>query len=126
MSFSPKARKSVPVSEAVTVDTRQVNVAIEGLDCARITSSFRVHLLKDGQRIASRFMFRPAGGTDHIEAVGAAQFAPFDFLLPIDAVADGKLSIEVEPLETSVLGERVPPEQMGHPTMSVYLLLESE
>ena len=92
---------SVPVSEAVTVDTRQVNVAIEDLDCAKITGSFKVHLLKDGQRIASRFMFQPSGGTDHVEAVGATRFAHFDFLLPIDAVADGKLSVEVEPLETS-------------------------
>lgn len=126
MSFAPKARKSVPVSEAVTVDTRQVNVAVEGVDCARIPGPFRVHLLKDGQRIASRFLFQSSEGTDHVEAVGATRFAHFDFLLPIDAVADGKLSVEVEPLETSVFGERVPPEQMGHPTMCVYLMLESE
>jgi tyrosinase len=89
MSFAPKTRKSVPLSEAVAVNTRQVNVAVEGLDRARIPGSFKVHLLKDGQRIASRFMFQPSGGADYVEAIVANQFAHFDFLLPIDAVADG-------------------------------------
>lgn len=124
MSSAPKARKSVPISEAVTVDTRQVNVAIEGLECARIAGSFRVHLLKDGRRIASRFMFQ-SSGADHVEAIGTSRFAHFDFLLPIAAVEGGKLSVEVEPIDASVLGERVPPGQMGHPTMSVYLMLET-
>jgi tyrosinase len=126
MSLAPKARKSVPVSEVVAVDTRQVNVAIEGLDCARIAGSFRVHLIKDGRRIASRFMLQPSGEPNHVEAIGANRFAHFDFLLPIDAVAGGKLSVEIEALEASGLGERVPPEQVGHPTMSVYLMLETE
>ena len=125
MSFSPKTRKSVPISEAVAVNTRQVNVGIEGLDRAGIPGSFKVHLLKDGQRIASRFMFQPSGGADNVDAIAANRFAHFDFLLPIDAVADGKLSVEVEPLETDTPGERVPPESIGHPTMSVYLMLET-
>jgi tyrosinase len=125
MSFSPKTRKSVPIPEAAAVDTRQVNVRVEGLDRAGIPGSFKVHLLKDGQRIASRFMFQPSAGADPIEASDANRFAHFDFLLPIDAVADGRLSVEVEPLETSTTGERVPPELMGHPTMSVYLMLET-
>jgi tyrosinase len=126
MSFAPKTRKSASISEVVAVDTRQVNIAVEGLDCARIPGSFKVHLLKDGQRIASRFMFQPSEGADPVEAIGANRFAHFDFLLPIDAVADGKLSVEVEPLDASVLGERVPPELIGHPTISVYLMLETE
>lgn len=125
MSFSPKSRKSVPLPEAAAVDTRQVNVCVEGLDLAGIPGSFKVHLLKDGRRIASRFMFQPSGGADHVEAVAGSRFAHFDFLLPIDAVADGKLSVEVEPLETSAPGERIPPESIGHPTMSVYLMLET-
>lgn len=125
MSFSPKTRKAVPISEAVAVDTRQVNVGVEGLDRAGIPGSFKVHLLKDGQRIASRFMFQPSGGADHVEAIAGNRFAHFDFLLPIDAVADGTLSVEVEPLETSTPGECIPPESIGHPTMSVYLMLET-
>jgi hypothetical protein len=126
MSFAPKTRKSVTISDAAVVNTRQVNVAVEGLDRTRIPGSFKVHLLKDGRRIASRFMFQPSAGADHVEAIDANRYAHFDFLLPIDAVADGKLSVEVEPLETSAIGERVPPESIGHPTMSVYLMLETQ
>jgi tyrosinase len=125
MSFAPKSRKSVPIPEAVAVDTRQVNVAVEGIDVAGIPGSFKVHLLKDGQRIASRFMFRPSAGADPIEADAASRLAHFDFLLPIDAVADGTLSVEVEPLEPSTPGERIPPGSIGHPMMSVYLMLET-
>ncbi len=125
MSSAPKTRRSVPISEAVAVDTRQVNVAVEGLDRAGIPGSFKVHLLRDGQRIASRFLFQPSGGAEHDPAISGNRFAHFDFLLPIDAVADGKLSVEVEPLETSATGERIPPEKIGHPTLSVYLMLET-
>jgi len=125
MSFAPKARKSAPISEAVAVDTRQVNVAVEGLDRARIPGSFKVHLLRDGQRIASRFMVQPSGGADPVAAMPANRFAHFDFLLPIEAVAHGQLSVEVEPLETSSPGERIPPESIGNPTLSVYLMLET-
>lgn len=125
MSFAPKSRTSVPISEAAAVDTRQVNVRVEGVDHTGIPGPFKVHLLKNGQRIASRFMFQPSGGAEHDEAVAGHRFAHFDFLLPIDAVADGKLSVEVEPLETATPGERVPPEQIGRPTMSVYLMLET-
>lgn len=125
MSSPPKSRKSVPISEGVAVNTRQVNVAVEGLDGGGIPGSFKVHLLKDGKRIASRFMFRPSGGADPAEATAGDRFAHFDFLLPIDAVADGTLSVEVEPVEPTATGERVPPEEIGHPTLSVYLMLET-
>jgi tyrosinase len=125
MSYAPRSRKSVPISEAVAVNTRQVNVAVEGLDPAGIPGSFTVHLLRDGQRIASRFMLRPSGGVDPADASAATRLAHFDFLLPIDAVADGMLTVEVEPLETISRGARVPPESIGHPTISAYLMLET-
>jgi tyrosinase len=125
MSYAPKSRKSVPISEAVAVNTRQVNVAVEGLDPAGVPGSFTVHLLRDGQRIASRFMFRPSRGVGPTDAGAEDRFAHFDFLLPIDAVADGMLTVEVEPLEPTTRGERVPPESIGHPTISAYLMLET-
>jgi tyrosinase len=126
MSLAPKTRKSVPLTEAVAVDTRRVNVAVEGLDRARIPGSFKVHLLKDGQRIASRFLFQASGGPGEVESPVANRLAHFDFLLPIETVANGKLSVVVEPVEPNVPGERVALESMDHPTMSVYLMLETE
>lgn len=125
MSSAPKTRTSVPISEAASVDTRQVNVAVQGFDRSMIPGSFKVHLLRDGRRIASRFMFQASGGAEHDEAISGNRFAHFDFLLPIDAVADGKLSVEVEPLEPTSPGEPITPEKIGHPTLSVYLMLET-
>lgn len=121
-----KSRKSIPISEAAAVNTHQVNVAVEGLDCTRMSGSFSVHLLKDGKRIASRFMFQPSESGEHVEAIDTHRLAHFDFLLPVDAVANGKLSVEIEPLEAGDLKERLSPEQMGHPTMSIYLLLDTD
>jgi tyrosinase len=125
MSGARKARKSVPLSETVAVNTREVNVAIEGLDPAGITRSFAVHLLKDGKRIASRFFFRPSEDAEATRSGGRSEIVHFDFLLPIDVVADGKLRVEIEPVEPVVPREPALSEQIGHPTLSVYLMLET-
>jgi tyrosinase len=126
MSGSRKSRKSVPISETVAVNTREVNVAVEGLDPSAISSSFAVHLLKDGQRIASRFFFQPSGGANASQPGLPPEPAHFDFLLPIDAVADGKLSVEIEPTGSTRPEQRPQPERMGRPTLRVYLMLESD
>jgi tyrosinase len=126
MSGAQKARKSVPMSETVAVNTREVNVAIEGLDPAGIGRSFSVHLIKDGKRIASRFFFQPSDSADASQSDRPSQLAHFDFLLPIDVVAGGRLRVEIEPVGSTVPGEPPPPEQMGHPTLSVYLMLKPD
>jgi tyrosinase len=126
MNGARKTRKSVPLSEAVAVNTREVNVAVEGLDPSAIAGSFAVHLLKDERRIASRFFFQASGGADAAQPGPPPQLAHFDFLLPIDVVADGKLTVEIEPAGSPLPGQRPQLEQMGHPTLSVYLMLESD
>ena len=123
MNGSRKSRKSVSISETVVVNTREVNVAVEGLDPSAIATSFSVHLVKDGRRIASRFFFQTSDGAD---AASPREPAHFDFLLPIDVVADGKLSVEIEPAGSPLPGQRPQLELMGHPTLRVYLMLESE
>src|ERR1700761_3902015 len=87
MNGARKTRKSVPISETVAVNTREVNVAIEGVDRIGIAGSFTVHLIKNRERIASRFFFQPSDGMEAVEAGGENQFARFDFLLPIEVVA---------------------------------------
>ncbi len=126
MSGARKTRKSVPISEAVAVNTREVNVAVEDLDPNAIAGSFAVHLVKDGRRIASRFFFQASDGADAPQSGPARQLAHFDFLLPIDVVADGKLTVDIEPIGSPLPGERAELGQMGHPTLRVYLLLESD
>ncbi|MCF8476857.1 MAG: hypothetical protein K9G60_07480 [Pseudolabrys sp.] len=126
MSGARKASKSVPISEAVAVNGREVNVAIEGLDLAGIARSFAVHLVKDGQRIASRFFFQPSFGTDPAQSGRPSELAHCDFLLSFDVVADAKLQVEIEPHEPTAPGEPIRPEQIGAPTLSVYLMLETD
>jgi tyrosinase len=108
------------------VNTREVNVAIEGVDSGAIADSFSVHLVKDGRRIASRFFFQAPGGADAAQPGSPPQLAHFDFLLPIDMVADGKLTVEIEPAESPLTGQRPELKPMGQPTLRVYLMLESD
>jgi hypothetical protein len=127
MGSARKVRKSAPIAQAVAVNTREVNVAVEGIDASAIAGSFAVHLMKDGRRIASRFLFQPppdSAGT--AQADRPDRFAHFDFVLPIDAVADGKLTVEIEPSAGSRPGEVLRPDLIGQPTLSVYLMLETE
>lgn len=116
-----KTRTSVSLVDTVTVDTRQVDVAVEGLDVSAITGPFSVHLLRDGRRIASRSLYQPSEGVPARDA--AAPRARFDFMLPIGEVAHGELSIEVEPVDPSQRN-LVSSGALGHATLSVYLLLE--
>lgn len=126
MSRARKTRKSVPISDAVVVNTREVNVAVEGLDPGAIPGSFKVHLVKDGRRIASRFFFQASDGADAAPPGAPRELVHFDFLLPIEVVAGGKLSVEIEPAESPPSGQRPELERMGHPTLRVYLMLESD
>ncbi|MDB5577123.1 MAG: hypothetical protein JWR80_2299 [Bradyrhizobium sp.] len=126
VSDARKTRKSASISDAVVVNTREVNVAVEGLDPSAIAGSFSVHLVKNGRRIASRFFFQASDGEDAAQPGAPRQLARFDFLLPIEVVADGKLTVEIVPAESSLSGQRPDLERMGHPTLSVYLMLESD
>jgi hypothetical protein len=124
MGSARKTRKSVPISQTVAVNTREVNVAVEGLDASAIAGSFTVHLVKNGRRIRSSFFYQASDGADSPPSGPPRQPAHFDFLLPIDVVADGKLSIEIEPAGSTLPGEPPQLEKMGQPTLSVYLMLE--
>ena len=108
------------------MNAREVHVAVEGLDPSAIGGSFAVHLVKDGQRIASRFFFQASDGVDAAHPGPPPQLAHFDFLLPIDVVADGKLGVEIEPAGSTFPEQRPQLERMGHPTLSVYLMLECD
>ena len=126
MSGARKTRKSVPISDAVVVNTREVNVAVEGLDPGAIPGSFTVHLVKDGRRIASRFFFQASDGADAAQPGAPRELVHFDFLLPIEVVADGKLSVEIVPAGSPPSGQRPELERMGHPILRVSLMLESD
>lgn len=118
---APKTRTSVSLADVVTVDARQVDVAVEGLDPSAIPGSFSVHLLRDGKRIASRAFYQPSELAPAGD--GVVRSARFDFVMPITEVAHGELSIEIEPVEPSHRS-LIAPAALGHARLSVYLLLE--
>jgi hypothetical protein len=126
MSAARKTSESVSIPETFAVNTREANVAIEGFDASAIAGSFAVHLVKDGRRIASRFFFQASDGADAAQSLPAPQLAHFDFILPIDVLADGKLTVEIEPVGSTVPEKSPLSEQTGHPTLRVYLMLESD
>lgn len=126
MSAAPKVRTSVPLDRTVAVDTRQVNVAVEGLDRTAIPGSFTLHLLKDGAPIASRFLCQPTEPKDAFETGGEDRFARFDFVLPIGAVAEGLLGVKIEPLEADIGGASSLSDATAGATLTVSLMLQSE
>jgi hypothetical protein len=121
-----KERKKLQISKAATANTQYVNVAIEDIDLRRVSGSFTVHLLLNGEILASRCLYRPSVGAELFDSPGASHFAHIDFHLPIDAIEGGTLSVEVESLDDSVLEKRILVEHLGNPTMAIYLMLETQ
>lgn len=125
MSFATKTLLAAPASEKVQVRTNEVNVRVAGVNRLKIPGSFSVHLLKDGQRIASKAFFQ-TDEAEKCETCVKNAIANFDFKLPLETVTGGKLSVVVEPVDKSVLGDRFPHKMMGKPTIEVRLLLGTE
>jgi hypothetical protein len=91
----------------------------------KIPGSFAVHLFKDGQRLASRFMFQP-DEPETCETCVKNAITHFDFDLPLQEIAGGELRVEVEPVDKSFVGERFPSRLMGQPTISVHLPVQTQ
>ncbi len=84
-----------------------------------------MHLLKDNKPVASRGFFQPTEVEKCASCVQNAN-AHFDFELPLDAVQGGNLSVRVEPLDKSFVGDTFPAKMMGNPTVDVHFLLHHE
>jgi hypothetical protein len=74
-----KVRKSLPIRETATVNMRDANLVVQGVDCRAIGSSFKAHLAKDDRRIASGFYLQAS------EAI-TDRLASFDFFLPLKSI----------------------------------------
>lgn len=123
-AFAPKTSRSAPVERGVSVDPQRVTVTVDGVNRLKIPGSFKVHLFKDGQRLASRFLFQP-NEPETCETCVKNAIAHFDFDLPLQDVSGGALRAEVEPVDTSFVGARFPTKLMGQPTISVHLPVQS-
>lgn len=124
-AFALKTSRSALLDRSVSVNSQRVTVSVDGVNRLKIPGSFTVHLLKDGERLASRFMFQPAEA-EKCETCVKNAIAHFDFDLPIQDIVDGKLSVEVEPFDKSHVGDRFPTKMMGNPTISVQLPVQTE
>jgi hypothetical protein len=124
-AFTPKISRSAPIERGVSVDPQRATVTVDGVNRLKIPGSFKVHLFKDGQRLASRFLFQPAEPESCENCVKNA-IAHFDFELPLGDVSGGELRAEIEPVETSFVGARFPTKLMGHPTISVRLPVQTK
>lgn len=124
-AFNTKQRGSVEASEKFHVNTDMVNVRVKGINRVKIPGSFNVHLLKDGEKIASKAFFQPS----EVEKCPNCVENPvvnFDFKLPLDQVKTGKLETWIEPLDHGPFGDRFPHKLMDKPTINVRLLLRNE
>jgi tyrosinase len=125
MNMKVKTIGSTLASDEFFVHTTMVNVRVKGINRLKIPGSFNVHLMKDGEVIASKAFFQP-DEVEKCENCVENALAHFDFELPIETVSEGKLGIWVEPLDHEKFGDRFPHKMMGNPTVNVRLLLSNE
>ncbi|QJE94911.1 tyrosinase family protein [Luteolibacter luteus] len=125
LSFQPKTVRASLASRKFEVQPNLVNVRVKGLNRLKIPGSFSVHLQKDGKTIASTAFFQP-NEADKCENCVNNAIVHFDFELPLEEVTGGKLSVQVEPLNKNVVGDRFPNKLMGNPTVEARLLLSNE
>lgn len=125
LTFAPKASRSVSIDRSVSINPQRVTVTVAGVNRLKIPGSFKVHLFKDGQRLATRFMFQP-NEAEKCETCVQNAIAHFDFDLPLQEVSGGTLRVQVEPVDQSFVGPRFPTKLMGNPTISVHLPVQTE
>lgn len=125
VAFALKTSRAVSIERDVSLNPKRATVSVTGVNRLKIPGSFAVHLLKDGKPIASRFLFQP-DEADKCENCVQNPIAHFDFELPLAEVADGKLSVEVEPVDKAFVGSRFPAKLMGNPTIDVHIPLQTE
>ncbi|WP_298896478.1 tyrosinase family protein [uncultured Psychroserpens sp.] len=124
-AFTTKRRGSVAASEKFHVDTDIANVRVKGINRIKIPGSFSVHLLKDGEKIASKAFFQPSE-VDKCPNCVENPIVHVDFKLPLKEVKSGKLETWIEPLNHAPFGDRFPHKMMDNPTINVRLLLRNE
>jgi hypothetical protein len=125
MTSPAKTLLTTAASKKFSVHTDRVDVRVDGVNRLKIPGSFKVHLLKDGKRIASRGFFQPHEAEKCETCVDNA-IVHFDFELPLADVSNGRLEVAIEPIDQSFVGDRFPNKLMGNPTVSVRLLMNTE
>jgi tyrosinase len=118
---SVEAGRSFRINSSSPVSVRVKDIARLG-----IPGSFDVHLLADGEVIATRGFFQ-ATRPNECENCVKKPLININFRLDQDQILDRKLSVEIEPLAGfEGIGDRIPLSAVGNPTVNARLLLEDE
>lgn len=125
VTMVPKMERISAATRKFSVKTDRVNVRVQGVNRLKIPGSFRVHLLKNGDVIRSRFFFQP-NEVEKCENCVQNAVVHFDFELPLETVSGGELAVWVEPVNKNFVGDRFPSKMMGDPTVEARFLLSNE
>lgn len=101
--------------------TAPVSVRVKDINRMSIPGSFVVHLLGDGEPIASQAFFQPTSAAD-CRTCRKRELVSVDFKVGLDSVQGKALSVRIE---VPIRGETdLPLSRVGNPTINVRLLLE--
>lgn len=120
-----ETKQFAKTSDSFSINPQLVNVRVSDVDRLNIPGSFSVHLLKDGKILASKSVFQPQ---DPNQCRNCKQngLANFDFELPLKEVSDGKLSVQVEPVNKDFVGDKFPDKMMGNPKVDIHMRLQHD
>ena len=102
-----------------------VSVRVKDIDRLNIPGSFQVHLLADGQPIATRAFFQPATPRNCSNCRDHG-LINVNFRVDQAEILDRKLTVEIHVPSQEEAGTEFPLSQAGNPTINARLLLQDE
>jgi hypothetical protein len=116
---------SIEAARGFTIErSSPVSVRVKGIDRLAIPGTFRVNLLADGERIATRSFFQPSRPKG-CATCATIPLVNIDFRLDADEILDKKLSVEIDAPRLAEAGTtRFPLSHAGNPTINVRFLVD--
>ena len=121
----PALRDTVTFGTAFNAVVDRVRVRVSGVNRLVIPGSFDVHFMVDDEIVETSSMFQPVEASTCPNCSKNA-LVHFDFEVPIDLIAKGKLSARVEPHNKDIIGDFVPSKLMGNPSIQISIPLADE
>lgn len=118
-----KVRSLAATSNFTISSKSEVAVRVEAIQRMNVPGSFVVHLLADGQRVASRAFFQPNDPRGCSTCVTIPDVS-LEFRLPADQVLDRALSVAIEVPGQEEIGAGFPLRSVGSPRIKASLLLD--
>jgi hypothetical protein len=116
--------RSLAASKSFTIkSSSEVAVRVENLERLKVPGSFIVHLLADGEPVASRAFFQP-GNPSRCKTCATIPEVGLEFRLSAEKVLDKSLSVKVEVPGQEEIGAGFPLSSLGTPQIKASLLLD--